>query len=72
MSKNEQGSLFSTEEMNNEFPNEEARREYFREELRKRLPELRKIEGFPIGSDEDIIRLSDPPLLYRLSQSRAQ
>jgi len=44
-----------------EFPNEEARREYFREELRKQLPELRKIEGFPIGTDDDIIRLSDPP-----------
>lgn len=44
-----------------EFPNDEARREYFRDELRKRLPELRKIEGFPIGSDDDIIRLSDPP-----------
>ena len=44
-----------------EFPNDEARREFFREELRKRLPELRMIEGFPIGSDEDIIRLSDPP-----------
>lgn len=44
-----------------EFANDEARREYFRNELRKRLPELRKIEGFPIGTDDDIIRLSDPP-----------
>ena len=44
-----------------EFPNDDARREYFREELRKKLPELRQIEGFPIGKDEDIIRLSDPP-----------
>lgn len=44
-----------------EFDNDEARREYFRNELRKRLPELRKIEGFPIGTDDDIIRLSDPP-----------
>lgn len=44
-----------------EFPNDEARREHFREELRKKLPELRKIEGFPIGKDEDIINLSDPP-----------
>ena len=44
-----------------EFPNDEARREFFREELRKKLPELRKIEGFPIGTDDDIIRLSDPP-----------
>lgn len=43
------------------FPNDDARREYFREELRKKLPELRQIEGFPIGKDEDIIRLSDPP-----------
>lgn len=43
------------------FANDEKRREYFREELRKKLPELRKIEGFPIGEDEDIIRLSDPP-----------
>lgn len=44
-----------------EFPNDDARRKYFRDELRKKLPELRQIEGFPIGKDEDIIRLSDPP-----------
>jgi DNA modification methylase/DNA-directed RNA polymerase subunit RPC12/RpoP len=44
-----------------EFENDEARRAYFREELRKKLPELKKIEGFPIGEDEDIINLSDPP-----------
>ena len=31
------------------------------DELRKKLPELKKIEGFPIGEDEDIIALSDPP-----------
>lgn len=43
------------------FESEEARREYFREELRKKLPELKQIEGFPIGEDEDIIALSDPP-----------
>lgn len=43
------------------FENEEARREYFREELRKKLPELKMVEGFPIGEDEDIIALSDPP-----------
>ncbi|MEQ6050786.1 DNA methyltransferase [Lysinibacillus capsici] len=43
------------------FANEEARRNYFREELRKKLPELKQIEGFPIGEDEDIIALSDPP-----------
>jgi len=43
------------------FNSEEERREYFREELRKHLPELKKMEGFPIGEDEDILNLSDPP-----------
>ena len=43
------------------FANDDERREYFRNELRKKLPELRQIEGFPIGEDEDIINLSDPP-----------
>ena len=43
------------------FNNDEERREYFRNELRKKLPELKQIEGFPIGDDEDIIALSDPP-----------
>ncbi len=43
------------------FGSDEERRAYFREELRKKLPELRNIEGFPIGEDDDIINLSDPP-----------
>lgn len=45
------------------FENDEARRAHFTEELRKKLqdPEFRKIEGFPIGTDEDILNLSDPP-----------
>lgn len=45
------------------FENDEARRAYFLERLREKLenPEFRKIEGFPIGSDEDILALSDPP-----------
>lgn len=78
--KEQQGVLFSAEEMNSiekgnlwnqptgpitclgmEFENDEARRAFFREELKKRLPELRKIEGFPIGDDNDIVNLSDPP-----------
>ncbi len=44
-----------------EFKSEEERREYFRNELRTKLPVLKKIEGFPIGEDEDIVNLSDPP-----------
>ena len=43
------------------FSNDEERRAYFREQLRAKLPELRNIEGFPIGSDDDIVNLSDPP-----------
>lgn len=43
------------------FSSEEERRNYFREELRKKLPELKQMEGFPIGEDEDILNLSDPP-----------
>lgn len=43
------------------FESDEKRREYFREELRKKLPDLRLMEGFPIGEDDDIIALSDPP-----------
>ena len=46
-----------------EFESEAARREHFRQLLREKLkdPQFRKIEGFPIGEDEDIIALSDPP-----------
>lgn len=45
------------------FENGETRRAYFTAELRKKLqnPEFRMIEGFPIGADEDILALSDPP-----------
>lgn len=43
------------------FVNNDERRAYFRDELRKLLPSLRKEEGFPLGSDDDIINLSDPP-----------
>jgi predicted RNA-binding Zn-ribbon protein involved in translation (DUF1610 family) len=45
------------------FESDEARRAHFLDKLRESLndPEFRKIEGFPIGSDDDILRLSDPP-----------
>lgn len=45
------------------FENDDARREHFLAILREKLkdPEFRKIEGFPIGEDEDILALSDPP-----------
>lgn len=45
------------------FPNDDERRKYFLKKLAEKLkdPEFRKIEGFPIGEDEDILALSDPP-----------
>ncbi len=71
-SKDGSGRLFDEEMVSNatpvtylgkSFPDDEARRAYFTELLAKKLrdPEFRKIEGFPIGSDEDILKLSDPP-----------
>ncbi|MHB8252662.1 MAG: DNA methyltransferase [Acidiferrobacter sp.] len=45
------------------FPSEGARREHFLDLLLEKLkdPEFRKIEGFPVGTDEAILALSDPP-----------
>lgn len=44
-------------------PEEQARKETYRQRLREFLqdPASRQIEGFPIGEDEDILALSDPP-----------
>ncbi|MEH8173171.1 DNA methyltransferase [Aeromonas veronii] len=71
----QQDSLFSTDSsqpnqaagpvtcLGKTFANDQARRNYFLALLAEKLkdPEFRKIEGFPIGSDEDILNLSDPP-----------
>ena len=45
------------------FPSEDARRDHYRKLLAEKLrdPEFRKTPGFPQGTDEDILRLSDPP-----------
>ncbi|MFC4402378.1 DNA methyltransferase [Gracilibacillus xinjiangensis] len=43
------------------FKNDLERRKYFTEELRKKLPEIKKNEGFPLGEDNEILTLSDPP-----------
>ena len=45
------------------FESDAARREYFLDRLREKLKdrEFRRIEGFPKGSDGDILALSDPP-----------
>ena len=43
------------------FESEDARRTHFLERLKEHLPELRKRPDFPLGEDDDILRLSDPP-----------
>ena len=45
------------------FDSEDARHAYFTAQLQEKLadPEFRKTPGFPKGTDEDIIRMSDAP-----------
>ena len=45
------------------FPGEDARREHFLDLLAEKLkdPEFRNQEGFPRGTDEAILAMSDPP-----------
>lgn len=45
------------------FPSDQARREHFLQLLAEKLkdPEFRKQEGFPQGTDEAILAMSDPP-----------
>lgn len=45
------------------FPSEQARRAHFSKLLAEKLkdPAFRKIEGFPQGTDEAILAMSDPP-----------
>ena len=45
------------------FDSEDERRAYFTDRLREKLadPEFRKTPGFPKGTDEDIVRMSDAP-----------
>lgn len=45
------------------FPNDQARREHFLKILAEKLkdPAFRKLDGFPTGTDEAILAMSDPP-----------
>ena len=57
------GSGKSVECLGIMFPNDAARREHYMKLLAAKLkdPEFRKTPGFPKGTDEDILRMSDPP-----------
>lgn len=56
-------TIGSIECLGKKFPSEEARRDFYLGILAEKLkdPAFRGIEGFPIGSDEAILALSDPP-----------
>jgi DNA modification methylase len=66
-----QGSLLNSQDARPEsveclglqFENDGARRAYFLKILKDKLQnaQFRHVDGFPIGSDEDILELSDPP-----------
>ncbi|MGD7428548.1 hypothetical protein, partial [Ralstonia pseudosolanacearum] len=45
------------------FPNDDARREHFQKLLAEKLqdPAFRAQEGFPKGTDDAILAMSDPP-----------
>lgn len=57
------GSNSPVECLGKTFPSDQARREYFTNLLAEKLkdPTFRKIEGFPQGSDEAILKMSDAP-----------
>ncbi len=60
---NEQQSELIPQTNNKISPEEQAKSEEYRQRLAEYLkdPAFRGIEGFPIGTDEDILALSDPP-----------
>lgn len=61
--KDQRSASGSVECLGQEFPSEDARREHFLKLLAAKLkdPSFRKTEGFPKGSDEAILAMSDPP-----------
>lgn len=61
--KDQKSASGSVECLGLTFPSDEARREHFLKLLAEKLkdPAFRKTEGFPKGSDEAILAMSDPP-----------
>ncbi len=57
----ETGDAGPVECLGMKFESDDARRDHFLARLKELLPELRQRHDFPIGEDEDILRLSDPP-----------
>ena len=61
--KKESGDSNSVVCLGQQHANERARREYYLSRLAEKLkdPAFRSLEGFPNGSDEAILAMSDPP-----------
>jgi hypothetical protein len=56
-------SIGSVKCLGHSFENDAVRREFFTHALREKLKDraFRQQDGFPQGTDEDILRMSDPP-----------
>jgi hypothetical protein len=63
MQRPPKGSRGAIECLGIKFPSEQARRAHFSKLLAEKLkdPAFRKSEGFPQGTDEAILAMSDPP-----------
>lgn len=61
--KGQGGDTLPVECLGRIFASEQARRDHYSKLLAEKLkdPEFRKIEGFPVGTDEAILAMSDPP-----------
>lgn len=61
--QNQKSATGPVECLGQKFPSEKARREHYLKRLAEKLkdPMFRKIEGFPQGTDEAILAMSDPP-----------
>ncbi len=61
--QNQQGTSGPVECLGQTFPSDDARRAHFLALLAEKLkdPAFRKQEGFPLGTDEAILAMSDPP-----------
>jgi 16S rRNA G966 N2-methylase RsmD len=61
--QNQKKSTESVECLGMTFPNDDVRRAHYLNLLTEKLkdPEFRKLSGFPTGTDEAILAMSDPP-----------
>jgi len=64
-SDNDQSKFKQTASVGGKYFNEGLRKENYTSDLHNKLKDIsfRDMEGFPIGRDEDILDLSNPPFI---------